>query len=271
MQDEAKFRLIDWGVGEHGETSFVGGVSDGVVGAAAFDFRRNGLSARKAWFFFDDQIFCLGTGITCDAADPVMTSVEQCWSHGTLITVELGQRILHGDTGYWFHPGQKMSAASETRTGAWNSINRSIPADQVETGDVFTCLLDHGRRPQGASCVYAVLPRTSESALKAFIPPKVIANESSIQAIWNESGKTGAAAFYSPGTVEFPNIGLIKLEAPGLVLVRHASQAVELFVADPTQTLAQITLHFSRGTDKKFVVDLPGGDLAGSTIKLDVS
>ncbi len=129
---------ITWGAGARGETSFVGGVSDGQVGASAFDFRRDGLSARKAWFFFDDQVVCLGAGITCDATDPVMTSVEQCWRQGPLIKSDNGSRILHGDTGYWFADGQKLTATIEQRSGPWSTINEyDAAAKEVESGEVF--------------------------------------------------------------------------------------------------------------------------------------
>jgi len=42
-------------------------VSDGSYGLAACDFERDGLTARKSWFFFDDEIVCLGAGIMAAA------------------------------------------------------------------------------------------------------------------------------------------------------------------------------------------------------------
>jgi len=57
-----------------GQTSFVGGVSDGEYGLAACEGERDGLSARKIWFFFDDAYACLGAGITCVSNGPVVTT-----------------------------------------------------------------------------------------------------------------------------------------------------------------------------------------------------
>ncbi len=50
---------------KEGLTDFVGAVTDGTFGAAAFDFKspHDPLSARKAWFFFDKEYVCLGAGI----------------------------------------------------------------------------------------------------------------------------------------------------------------------------------------------------------------
>ena len=46
--------------------SFVGGVSNGLVGAATMIYQRPtiALKAKKSWFFFDDLILCVGSGIT---------------------------------------------------------------------------------------------------------------------------------------------------------------------------------------------------------------
>ncbi|MDI1320221.1 MAG: polysaccharide lyase family 8 super-sandwich domain-containing protein, partial [bacterium] len=41
---------------------FAGGVTDGRRGCAALDYRRDGVQARKAWFFGDDVVVCLGAG-----------------------------------------------------------------------------------------------------------------------------------------------------------------------------------------------------------------
>jgi len=48
-----------------GLTDFVGAVTDGLYGAVAFDFRspHDMLSAKKSWFFFDEEYVCLGTDI----------------------------------------------------------------------------------------------------------------------------------------------------------------------------------------------------------------
>ncbi|HSH19084.1 MAG TPA: polysaccharide lyase family 8 super-sandwich domain-containing protein, partial [Draconibacterium sp.] len=63
-----------------GLTGFVGAVTDGLYGAAAFDFRspHDPLVARKAWFFFDNEYVCLGAGISGRSDMPVATTLNQC-------------------------------------------------------------------------------------------------------------------------------------------------------------------------------------------------
>ena len=48
---------------------FVGGVSDGEYGVSAMNLSHISLplSAQKSWFFFDDEVVCLGSGIESGA------------------------------------------------------------------------------------------------------------------------------------------------------------------------------------------------------------
>jgi chondroitin AC lyase len=80
-------------IGEHdpvnamGTTSFDGSVSDGVDGLAAMDLKRGGLTAKKAWFFFDDAYVALGAGITLqgDSQHAVATDVNQTLLSGDVM------------------------------------------------------------------------------------------------------------------------------------------------------------------------------------------
>ena len=74
-----------WGRGAFQESSFAGGVSDGRYGAAAMEFVKAGLRARKAWFFLDDQIVCLGAGIENQGVEPLHTAVNQCRLVGDVV------------------------------------------------------------------------------------------------------------------------------------------------------------------------------------------
>ena len=49
-----------------GRSNLVGGLSDGERGIAAMEYIRDGLRARKAWFFLDRAVVCLGAGIDCN-------------------------------------------------------------------------------------------------------------------------------------------------------------------------------------------------------------
>jgi len=55
--------VLPWGKGSEGGSPFAGGVSEGSHGIAGMILQKDGLEARKAWFFFGDEILCLGSGI----------------------------------------------------------------------------------------------------------------------------------------------------------------------------------------------------------------
>lgn len=57
--------------------TFVGGAADGSDGVAAMVYRRDGLGARKAWFFCGSRVVCLGAGISREGKERVMTGVAQ--------------------------------------------------------------------------------------------------------------------------------------------------------------------------------------------------
>ena len=271
VQDTGPLPLNDWGHGSRGETSFVGGVSNGKEGASAFDFKRGGLSARKAWFFLSDQIVCLGAAITTQASAPVTTCVEQNRSQDPMVMVEEGVRLLHGKTGYWFAPGQKVAAGIEKRTASWHDINLGIPASKVESEEVFTCTLDHGVKPREAEYVYAILPDSTQASLKAYVAPQIVANQASLQAFWSEDRKLGAAVFYAPGTITFPGIGPVKVDQPCILLISKKEKGWELAVADPTQTQPHLTVETPKVVPTHIKVDLPEGEKAGSSVQIPVT
>ncbi|MDZ7722351.1 MAG: polysaccharide lyase family 8 super-sandwich domain-containing protein [candidate division KSB1 bacterium] len=77
-----QFDSLQGNVRRSGRSDFVGGVSDGTYGLAAFDFKYDSLAARKSWFFFDRQYVCLGAGISSNTNEPVYTTVDQCYLNG---------------------------------------------------------------------------------------------------------------------------------------------------------------------------------------------
>ncbi|MFD5457581.1 polysaccharide lyase family 8 super-sandwich domain-containing protein, partial [Streptomyces olivaceus] len=75
-------RLPDRAGGEWGEPKpdvrWVGGATDGEYAAVGQHLKGLGstLEARKSWFFLDDEVVCLGAGITCADGVPVETVVD---------------------------------------------------------------------------------------------------------------------------------------------------------------------------------------------------
>jgi chondroitin AC lyase len=85
---------------------FVGGVSDGIYGAAAMVFTQSEptplvsvfkimTQGRKSWFFFDREMVALGAGISSVRDEPVGTTLNQTRLDGPVLidghAVELGE------------------------------------------------------------------------------------------------------------------------------------------------------------------------------------
>jgi chondroitin AC lyase len=119
------------------QDTFVGGVSDGVYGAAAMKVDMEAgtsIHAQKAWFFFDDEYVALGAGISSTKAVPVSTTLNQSLQKGDVIVdgraTPPGQRamrdiswVLHDGVGYVF-PGKAAAVVSTgARIGSWSEIN----------------------------------------------------------------------------------------------------------------------------------------------------
>ncbi|MFP4054019.1 MAG: polysaccharide lyase family 8 super-sandwich domain-containing protein, partial [Phycisphaerae bacterium] len=151
-----------WTGGTRGKHEFVGGVSDGVYGAAAYTHDRDGVKAYKAWFFVDDVAVCLGAGIEADGNAPVVTTIDQAYLHGepaygtddVAKTLEEPYAIpdetkwvTNGRVGYMLLEEGTLKLDISKKSGKWQEINRSAPASWAESAEVMTLTIDHGVKP----------------------------------------------------------------------------------------------------------------------------
>ena len=133
-----------------GLTDFVGAVSDGLYGVAAFDFKspHDPLIARKSWFFFDDEYVCLGAGISCKNRDlSVATTLNQCLLRGD-VTISSGNKksvlqkgeaeienidwVFQDGVGYVFPDPETVNIKSDVVTGSWWTINKQSDSPKEE-------------------------------------------------------------------------------------------------------------------------------------------
>ena len=242
---------------QRGRTAFVGGVSDGEYGAAAFDFESplDDVRARKAWFFFDEQYVCLGAGIRSEADHPVATTLNQAFWRGD-IEVAAGDRefspdrgghvlpgarwVWHDGVAYLFPEPVEVHLKNDAASGAWRTINRqSRYRNMTAEGDVFTLWFDHGRRPRDATYAYRVLPgiaadRVADAANDS--PVAILANTPQLQAVVHAGLGLAMFVFYEPGAAEWAPGLRITMEQPGLVMVRaREGRVARLAVADPAR------------------------------------
>ena len=263
--------------GARGETDFAGGVSDGMDGLAAMDFKRGPLSARKSWLMVDEGFLAVGAGITSSGDAPVVTTLNQCllrsdvtWEDAagrhTAKTADQdlkAVRWLHNDqTGYLFLEPTDVHLKAGEQQGNWYLISHAQRKDEVAKA-VFSAWIDHGVKPQNASYAYLVLPGASvdELAKLADQPPaKLVVNGPEAQVL--SSGKLVAVAAYQAGAVDTP-LGKMMVDRPCLVMARATAEGLAVSVADPAHGTDPITVTIDA---LKHTFELPGDLRAGETV-----
>jgi chondroitin AC lyase len=266
------------------EKTFVGGVSDGRVGAFAMDFVRDALAARKAWFAFDDMVVALGAGITADTGRLVVTTINQCNLVGP--AVASGEAVLsengddeqvftkgslahHDEIAYVMLAPAELHVRGAEQVGNWHRINKAESRDEIRT-QVFRAWINHGPNPVDASYAYAIVPGVSlqEGGRLATRPGvAVVSNTPSLQAASHERTGAGAAVLYEPGEVTLGGL-VLRADQPCLLLVsRDDAGRTMLHASDPTQLLESLSLAVN---GKPVEVTLPRGLDAGRSVKVSL-
>ncbi|CAA0202836.1 Chondroitinase-AC precursor containing a C-terminal secretion signal, family PL8_3 [Tenacibaculum maritimum] len=275
-----------WGV--LGKSTFTGGVSDGKYGATAYKQEEYDTPAKKGWFFFDDEVVCLGAEISSTVTESVSSTVNQSLLKGDVTVSENGSTtmvskgthsktgvnwILHNKIGYVFPQGGNIKLSNQSQSGTWKSINAARSGAAVSK-EVFKLWIDHGKTPTDGSYVYIVVPDTADaSAMQSYNQNNIVIEENTgnIQAVKHTGLDMLQVIFYEAGTYNKNGI-TIKVDQPCIMLLKKISTAsVEVHVADPTQKVTTInaSMEFPMiATLRSLQFTMPTNSLAGSSTSL---
>ena len=129
-------------------SDFVGGVSDGMNGVAVLNYNRDSLKANKSWFFFNDAIICLGSGISAQIDKDIATSVNQSSlkgdvrisSNGKTSSLSKGLHnlnkvnwVIQDKWGYYFPDSPTLKLENQPRSGAWNCVAAYMSPKELTT------------------------------------------------------------------------------------------------------------------------------------------
>ncbi len=286
-----------------GLSDFVGGVTNGRLGAAIFDFKSPyyDLKAKKAWFFFDDEYVCLGAGISSTLADPIVTTINQTWQIGPVTAMQDGKIselekgphtlrntswVMHKDIAYIFPTERTLSISNEERTGTWFSINRQndSPKEEVK-GNVFTAWIDHGNQVTDATYQYIVVPEIERKGIENYendLPIQILSNTPEIQAVRNKRLDVTQIIFHNPGKLRITeNVHVISAQPCMVMLEDLETDSVSMTLSDPSRKLETLTILINREVKSQedfevswdeiegyseLTVDLPQGNYAGQSV-----
>lgn len=276
-----------------GET--VGAVSDGQYGLSALYLKRDLLEARKSWYFFDNEIVALGSGISCPTDKPVVTTINQSFLRGGVhLAKSQGVAALpdemtasgeflwvhHDDTGYVILDAKKVSVSNETRTGRWQELDQNGPT-QLLSNQVFTLWLEHGISPQQDTYGYVVLPGISYEEMQDYRLDDhlvILSNTEELQAVWHKGLHMFQGTFWQAGKVQLPNDVTVRTDRPCTLLVRFDGEQVSMAVASLGDFSGVVSVEISmpleeaevRWDEEKQVsivpFQLPSGEYTGQSV-----
>ncbi len=277
----------NWG-GNYGSTSFVGGVSDGMHGAAVLDQDKGTTKAKKAWFFFDDAIVCLGAGITDNSGLEVRTTINQAKMEKPSYVSEVENDsekveslssavyansnldyIRNGKVAYFFPKQENIKYTMKLQTGRWHDINNNGSTSSV-SGNVFSLWVDHGINPQNSTYSYIVVPGIdSREKAQAYDLSEIdiLENSEAIQAVFHKSADILQAVFHQAGSLSQGNRTIL-VDSPCVLMLKNGSL---VSVSDPSQSKSNINVSI-KVNDTKFDknISLPTGNgMRGSSVTID--
>lgn len=284
--------------GWKGKNAFVGGASDGAVGATAMRYENpiTGSMWQQARLFLDDDTqHVMVSGIEKNDADSVYSVLDQ--RHTTSDIIVNGYilpgggnftnvtSLWHGDVGYIFEPkgaGNTLSVSAVNKTGQWSTIGTST--QPPITSSVFTAYIEHE-----TALDYTILPARNYNDFQSShrgSDLQTLQNDGHVSAVLDAAYSTLMVVFWDDtgGAIEFNiSYGLsVQLSSDNAAIVLYRVASGNVTIVDPTQGLAIITITISLTSmtpanvipplwpsGRSSVIlefDLPQGSGAGSSI-----
>ncbi|MEL4308306.1 polysaccharide lyase 8 family protein [Joostella sp. CR20] len=274
---------------DKGTSTFTGAVTDSIYGVTTYVLNEYNTSAKKGWFFFKDEVVCLGAGITSTAEEPILTTINQSLLDGTVsISSEekisnLGKNekldlnavdwIFHDKIAYFFPEEEHVTISNKAQSGSWASITKTGDKSLISE-EVFTSYISHGKKPNNQSYAYIVAPGlTTISEVKMFDEDdlQILQNTEKLQAVYKKSEGVYQIIFYEAGTFKDKSVK-ISVDAPCVMLVKgSSSETIKISVADPSQLKSTLNIQAKfpklKGKIEKEII-FPQGNYKGSSTSI---
>ena len=266
------------GYGTHNPNAFVGGTDlfdkYGVTGMAFTGLntlpdsidRNGGVTAKKSWFMFKDEIVALGSGITkIEAGRPIETTVDNRKlkkDNSNVITMDVDAEFsgnikdvgfIHiggnddrpsSGMGYVFPGRAELFARQWKNESTWNNVNtHNRHGNRLDTvwNNFATFGFTHGDTPNDAKYAYIMLPGVTAAQTKAYsIPVEIVRHDNSVHAVTHRRLGISAANLWEAGSA----FG-VTTNAPASIMIGNSEAKNGNFVvsiSDPTQKSSSLVV-----------------------------
>ncbi len=217
----------------------------------------NDLTAKKAYFMFDDECVCLGAGISSTMNSDISTTVE----HRRLVKLQnnpygsdkisINGEIITDNTfdlqiddpsyacmedfaGYVFIDAPKITVSKYLCAPDYDSNDGYSPVPKPEkvTRPFVEITIEHGKNPQNASYAYAILPYADDEKLKKYAKDpdfEILSNTNKIQAVKEKNLGITGIVFYEAG-----ECAGIKANKPCIVTFKENADGFKIKICEPT-------------------------------------
>lgn len=264
------------------DKDYAGGSSvEDLYATIAMDFhgQNTDLTAKKAWFAFDDEVVALGTdisGITKDTETIIENKQIQDDGSNALVVdgeetqAELGESSAVGveyawiegnsgtdSIGYYFPEGEDLEIKREARTGSFQDINGAVAdgaaGSEDVTRDYLSLAVSHGDGTEDGAedYAYVLLPgrtkeETAEYASGSEI--EIIFNTAEVQAAADRSSGASGYQFWTAASA-----GNVSADQASSVTMKEEDGTLKLGISDPSQTQDSVTIHVSGYKNLQYV------------------
>lgn len=247
------------------DQAFSGGVAS-TTGSGLYVFQFKGhdkfgltsFTGKKSYFFFGDQVVCIGSDITSDLAEyDVETtlfqtaladiSIPTATSTGSLSGFPI-EKQLTGNQPFWVidsrGSGYFLSSAMMSKGIQFQRNTQTNPDSKGEKevrGNFVSAYVSHGAAPDQASYQYVVMADATPAKMETFasdmngkVPPfSILQSDDQAHVVYWAEGKSTAYAVYSPTGLGFKKGTVKSVNKSSTFIAKSEGRQLRLSVADP--------------------------------------
>jgi hyaluronate lyase len=235
--------------GKYGSAGFVLKYKDGFTQGTFTNANDSKITANKSWFFFDNEIVCLGSDITDKSGTPVITCIDNCqWLEGESLSVEgkayspaeeteISGKYAHftGIGGYVFFDDNKVKYKKATH-------NNLFKAEDTQTYDFLEIVMHHGIGDEklNGAYAYAYLPASSEEKTASYSKNpdiEILSLTKNVHAVYEKNLGILAVNFFDADKFEGKGYS-IEAKTVSSLMIENGT----LYLSDPTGKLDFVEL-----------------------------